>query len=273
MAEAAGEVRYELMRPQQILEARARAPVAYIPIGPLEWHGLHLPYGVDPLHAHVVAVECARATGGVALPMLPLGTETYIEPDRLRHRGFKGHERIIGMDFPAFPLPSLYIEDSAFGVIVHEIIRALKRQEFRVIVLVNGHGAPNQRATLGRIAAEASEPGRVAVMLVGALLDTRVRGHAELRETSYMAGYFPETVDLAALPSLPEPLITYETGVLDQPTCAGEPAADFSICREQDPRYATAAQGREDVASEVRRISQKVRDALAAVAGVPAGQP
>lgn len=103
MAGAAGEVRYEFMRPQQILGARARAPVAYIPIGPLEWHGPHLPYGV----------------------------------------------------------------------------------EFRVIVLVNGHGAPNQRATLGRIAAEASEPGRVAVMLVGALLDTRVRGHAELRETSY----------------------------------------------------------------------------------------
>ncbi len=39
------------------------------------------------------------------------------------------------------------------------------------------------------------------------------------------------------------------------------------------PRYATVAQGRQDVASEVRRISQKVRDALAAVAGVPAGQP
>ncbi len=87
-----------------------------------------------------------------------------------------------------------------------------------------------------------------------------------------MAAYFPETVDLTALPSLPAPVITYETGVLDQPTCAGEPAADFSICREQDPRYATAAQGRADVAGEVQRISKKVRDALVAVAGVKAGQ-
>lgn len=265
------EVRYELMRPQQIIDARARAPVAYVPIGPLEWHAPHLPYGVDPLHAHVVAVECAHAAGGVALPMLPLGTETYIEPDRLRHRGFKGHERIIGMDFPAFPLPSLYIEESAFGVIVREIVRGLKRQAFRVVVLVNGHGAPNHRATLGRIAIEESEPGRVAVLLVGALLDTRVRGHAELRETSYMMAYYPDTVDLAALPPLPAPLITFQTGVLDQPTCAGEPASDFSIRREQDPRYATSAQGREDVTSEVRRITQKVRDALAALEGVPAG--
>ncbi len=265
----ASEVRYELMRPQQIIEARDRAPVAYVPIGPLEWHGPHLPYGVDPLHAHVVALECARENGGVALPMLPLGTETYIVPDRLRHRGFQGHERIIGMDFPAFPLPSLYVEESAFGVIVHEIVQSLKRQAFQVIVLVNGHGAPNHRAALARIVVEESEPGRVAVLLVGALLDTRVRGHAELRETSYMAAYYPDTVDLAALPLLPTPLITYETGVLDQPTCAGQPAADFSICAEQDPRYATAAQGREDVASEVQRISQKVREALAGVSGAP----
>lgn len=263
------EVRYELMRPQQIIDARARAPVAYVPIGPLEWHGPHLPYGVDPLHAHVVAVECARTAGGVALPMLPLGTETYIEPDRLRHRGFQGHERIIGMDFPAFPLPSLYIEESAFGVIVREIVRGLKRQAFRVIVLVNGHGAPNHRVTLGRIAIEESEPGRVAVLLVGALLDTRVRGHAEQRETSYMVAYFPETVNLAALPPLPAPIRTFETGVLDQPTCAGDPAPDFSICPEQDPRYATGAQGREDVAREVRSITAKVGQAVAGLTEAP----
>jgi creatinine amidohydrolase len=259
------EVRYELMRPDQIIAARDRAPVAYLPIGPLEWHGPHLPYGVDPLHAHVVAVECARETGGVALPMLPLGTETYIEPDRLRHRGFQGHERIVGMDFPGFPLPSLYIEESALGVAVRELVKGLKRQQFQVITIVNGHGAPNHRAMLARLANEESEPGRVAVFLTGALLDTRIRGHAELRETAYMVAYFPDTVDLGALPPLPEPIKIKETGVLDQPSLAGTPAPDFSISKEQDPRYATAEQGREDVAGEVRRITAKVRDALTAL--------
>jgi creatinine amidohydrolase len=259
------EVRYERLRPEQIVAARAQAPVAYLPLGPLEWHGPHLPYGVDPLHAHVVAVECARATGGVVLPMLPLGTETYIEPDRLRHRGFRGDERIIGMDFPGFPLPSLYLEESALGVVVREIIRGFKRQAFQVIVIVNGHGAPNQRALLGRLAVEESRPGHVSVLLTGALLDTRIRGHAEIREASYMVAYFPESVDLTALPARPEPLRTYETGILDQPSLAGHPAPDFSIGAEQDPRSATAAQGREDVASETRRITAKVRAALADV--------
>src|SRR3972149_5443961 len=118
----AEEVRYELMRPQQIIAARARASVAYIPIGPMEWQGPH----------------------------------TTTAAERLRPRGFTGTERICGMDYPGFSLPSLYIEESAMGVIVHEIIRALKRQEFRVIVITNGHGATNHRATLQRIAVEQS---------------------------------------------------------------------------------------------------------------------
>ncbi len=32
------------------------------------------------------------------------------------------------------------LKEYAFGVIVHEIVRALKRQNYRVIGLVNGHG-------------------------------------------------------------------------------------------------------------------------------------
>jgi creatinine amidohydrolase len=259
------EVRYEMMRPGQIIEARGRAPVAYLPVGPLEWHGPHLPYGVDPLHAHVLAVACAHETGGVVLPMVPLGTETYIEPERLRHRGFQGHERIIGMDFPGFPLPSLYVEESALGVAVRELVRGLKRQAFRVVVIVNGHGAPNHRNMLNRLAVEESEPGEVAVFLTGALLDTRIRGHAELRETSYMMAYFPGTVDLTALPAPPAPVKTFETGVLDQPSLAGQPAPDFSVSVEQDPRRASAVQGRDDVSAERDRIVAKVRDALTKV--------
>jgi creatinine amidohydrolase len=264
------EIRYEFMRPQQIIAAREKAPIAYVPLGPLEWHGPHLPFGVDMLHAHNMALEAAKLTGGVVLPPLPLGTETLITPERLRDRGFKGHERIIGMDFPGFPLPSLYVEECALGVILNEIVRALKRQLFRVIVLVNGHGGPNHRAMLTRVATEQSEPSRVAVFLTGALLDTHPRGHASLRETSYMLDMCPETVNLSALPPLPTPVRTFEYGILDQPTCAGQPAPDFSICPDEDPRRATAEWGRDAVLKEGQRIAAKVRDALAVVGFSPA---
>ena len=254
--------RYELMRPQQIIEARARAPIAYVPIGPMEWHGPHLPVGMDMLHAYRMALEAARLTGGVVLPPLPLGTETYTDAERLRHRGFTGDERVHGMDYPGFTLPSLYTEESVMGVAVAEVIRVLKRQAFKVIVIVNGHGAPNHRATLQRIATEQSEPGRVAVLLTGYFYDTNYREHAAIGETSFLLAYHPETVDLGALPALPEPLPYVAFGILDRPTIVGEPSPGFAVAAEWDPRHATAGRGRRDVDGEARSIAAKATETL-----------
>lgn len=39
------EVRYHMLRPKQVVDRRRRCPVVYIPIGTLEWHGLHNPLG------------------------------------------------------------------------------------------------------------------------------------------------------------------------------------------------------------------------------------
>ncbi len=261
------EVRYEFMRPQEILAAREKAPVAYLPIGPLEWHAPHLPYGTDMLHAYAMAYEAAREAGGVVLPPLPLGTETYTEPERLRYQGFQGHERVVGVDFPGFPLSSLYIEESALGIIVRELVRGLKRQKFRVIMLVNGHGAPNQRSLFTRLATEESEPGRVIVALTGFRVVTRYRGHAELGETSFILAYHPKSVRLGALPPESRPLRNLEFAVLDGPTCAGQPLPDFTVRADQDPRHATAERGKDDVAYEAHHIALAVQEHLATLRG------
>jgi len=270
------KVHYELMRPQEIVSARDRMPVVYVPIGPMEWHGPHLPLGVDMLHAHAMAVAAVRKTGGVVLPPLPLGTETYTDPERLRHRGFTGHERIHGMDYPGFSVPSLYIEESACGVVIREVILGLKRQGFRVIAMVNGHGATNHRAMLSRLAVEESEPGNVAVLLTGYFYDTRYREHAALGETSCLLAVHPDTVDLSALPA-PQVALDYrEFGILDRATIVGEPTPGFVVCADEDPRRATAAQGRADVDRESDSIAQRVRVALASIDrdhGTPAESP
>jgi creatinine amidohydrolase len=263
----ATQMRYELMRPQEIVAARARAPIAYLPLGPMEWHGPHMAVGMDMLHAHTMALEAARQAGGIVLPPLPLGTETYTDAERLRHRGFTGAERIYGMDYPGFALPSLYIEESAFALIVREVVRGLKRQQFKVIALVNGHGALNHRNTLMRVAAEATEPGRAIVLLAGYLYDGRYREHAAIGETSYLLAYHPEAIDLAALPPLPEPLGYRDYGILDRQTVVGEPSPGFAVAAEHDPRHATAERGRADVAYEAESIARRVTEALAALSG------
>jgi creatinine amidohydrolase len=257
------EVRYEYLRPQQIVAARDKAPVVYIPIGPLEWHGLHLPLGVDMLHAYTVALETARETGGVVLPPLPLGSESILEPDRVVDRGFTKGERIEGMDFPDLIFTSMYIKENAIGIIVREIVNRLKSQGFRVIVIVNGHGAKYHLMSLIRIAVEETEPGKAVVLHALAFdIGPGKGGHAERYETGFMRAYYPETVDLEVLPALPKPLKNTEHGILDGPTCESRPTPDYTVRSEQDPRISKVEEGYMDVSNGVKRISKQVREAL-----------
>jgi len=73
MAENVKEVRYERLRPAQIVAAREACPVAYLPIGTIEWHGRHNPIGVDTLKAHQLAIRCAQVGGGLVFPPLYYG--------------------------------------------------------------------------------------------------------------------------------------------------------------------------------------------------------
>ena len=66
-------VQYELLRPSEVKSLRERCPVAYIPVGSLEWHGVQNPLGTDGLKAHAICCEAALRYGGVVLPALFLG--------------------------------------------------------------------------------------------------------------------------------------------------------------------------------------------------------
>ena len=61
-------VQYEEMFPHEFEAALAKFPVAYVPVGSLEWHGRHLPYGNDALKAHGILVRTAHKYGGVVVP-------------------------------------------------------------------------------------------------------------------------------------------------------------------------------------------------------------
>lgn len=67
------EVRYHMLRPAQIVKRRESCPVAYVPLGNLEWHGVHNPVGADTLQAEGIAIRCAQKGGGLAFPPLYYG--------------------------------------------------------------------------------------------------------------------------------------------------------------------------------------------------------
>ena len=67
------EVRFGYLRPKDMIKRREECPIAYIPLGILEWHGFHNPLGVDSFTSEHLAVLCAKTGGGLAMPPLHWG--------------------------------------------------------------------------------------------------------------------------------------------------------------------------------------------------------
>lgn len=66
------ETRFHRLRPREIRTRREECPVVYVPLGTLEWHGLHNPMGADGIQAEELALRCAR-NGGMVFPTVYYG--------------------------------------------------------------------------------------------------------------------------------------------------------------------------------------------------------
>ncbi len=62
------EVRFDRMVPAEVVARREARNLAYLPVGSLEWHGPHMPFGTDYMTVNHLAQECARRLGGVVFP-------------------------------------------------------------------------------------------------------------------------------------------------------------------------------------------------------------
>jgi creatinine amidohydrolase len=258
-------VQFELLRPGEIVAERARRPLVYVPVGPLEWHSVHLPFGVDALIAQEVARRAAVRTGGVVLPTFFWGTERERSPEMLADLGFDGGEYIVGMDFPANILKSLYVREEYLALLLRELLDRLIGLEYLLIVFVNGHGATNQLGTLKRLSTELSATSPAHVVLANAWSGEELpqSAHAGASETAVIMALYPEAVDLSQLPDLPQPLYSRDWAIVDGETFAGQPTPDFMLRPEADPRTeATPELGRRILASAVDSVVEKVETAL-----------
>jgi creatinine amidohydrolase len=173
-------------------EARlAEASVAYVPIGSLEFHGPHLPLGVDMATAEGVCTAAAHESGGVVLPPVYLANGCLDLPHTL--------------DFD----PALV--EAWTGAVVGQ----LRRRGVRVVVLLTGHGPLDLIHLLKRVARDLGTPESPvyglcwlelnAAGLTGAQTgEPTVIDHASTIETSWMLALTPELVDLTALPDEPQ---------------------------------------------------------------------
>jgi len=206
------EVRYHMLRPAQVVQRRKACPVVYIPIGTLEWHGVHNPLGADTLQADGLAILCARKGGGLVFPPLYFGEN---RSERLMEANAQDRDLIAaGMELPPENFrperqPFSVTEQTLnYNKLLLHILAEADSLGFEVGVLVAGHYPLidharaavvqfNQRRCDGRV-------GMLAWAFVDFLLVKdqyeQAGDHGALWETSHCMALHPQTVDLGVLP-------------------------------------------------------------------------
>jgi creatinine amidohydrolase len=253
------------MFPQEVAAARERNGLVILPIAPVEWHGPHMVMGTDNLLAHAFAAGLARELECPYYPPLFVGTERERSPKQLRSMGFGGDEFIEGMDFPGNAVGSAYFREEVFAALVRDTLRILiESMGFARVVIVNGHGADNQRAVLDRLCGEFNAgaeklrvmwfyPGFPRSVLAGSI------AHAGAEETSLLSAQYEGCVDTSVLPGK-GPLRNLDFAIVDGETFDGKPTRGHTVRRKQDPRYNTNAEwGRRTFARALKEVVEQIR--------------
>ena len=123
----AGEVRIERLLPRDIESAVAASPVVYLPLGTYEWHGQHLPVGLDALTAYGVCCRAARRDGGLVCPPLYYGT---------------------GGGHALYPWNVMMEDDDAIAALLSKTMHRMQAFGIRLLILFSGHFAPAQLAMI-----------------------------------------------------------------------------------------------------------------------------
>nr|CAA9271813.1 Creatinine amidohydrolase [uncultured Armatimonadetes bacterium] len=156
--------------------------VCVLPVGSFEQHGAHLPLATDILCAEFFAGMLADELSAALLPALPFGT-------CMEHGGFRG---------------SVSLRPETLMQILRDVADEVERQQFRVLVVVNGHGGNFALAPVVRDINRRDRP--LKLLLVdwweqaqpgGAAAESAARGldlHAGEMETSVVLAMRPDLV-------------------------------------------------------------------------------
>jgi len=204
------KVLYEELTPQEFRARIAACPIAYLPLGTLEWHGEHLPLGADGIQSRGFFIELAKKTGGIVLPMLFMGPDGCTEGENGALYGMDPWtgEKETGkkirepgqLDGSAYWLP-----DESFLGLLGCIFSQLQRAGFKAVA-AHGHG-PSTAITAKHAQKWLDTYGLTVVNCWGSEYDGEGMGiqvdHAAMNETSLTMALRPELVQMHRLSEIP----------------------------------------------------------------------
>jgi len=190
------KVKYSELRPEEFRQRLAQKPVAYLPLGTLEWHGEHLPLGADAIQSEALMIACAQQFGGIVLPPLFLGPDRRID--------LEDGTYLIGMEYAKSTSPQQPLTGSCYWVsydffkqLLENILEQLKRAGFKS-VFADGHGPSRRTWTEMKPVWEQ----KFGMQLLGIMDDPKsgwnyMTDHAAKNETSITMFVQPSLVDIS----------------------------------------------------------------------------
>ncbi|MDQ1570601.1 MAG: creatinine amidohydrolase [Actinomycetota bacterium] len=179
------EVRAEYLTPAELDDALREASIVYLPLGSIEFHGPHLPVGLDAMNAHGVCVAAAVIGGGVVAPPVYQG---------------------IGGGHSDYPWTIMMRSGDALASQLWDTLERLQDLGVALAVIFTGHFAGEQLDAIDTIAREWSEGGqhRLRVIATGVnRCDSSpiAPDHAGIFETTLLYAIEPELVHVELLPA------------------------------------------------------------------------
>jgi creatinine amidohydrolase len=178
------ERQWEKIYGNRLFELIDERPLAWLPVGVLERHGEHLPWGLDGDKGHLVCVRLAGKFGGVVLPTSNLAGIHGDRSPRQSAREFRESHKRVG-DF-------LFTEDY-LRTFLYQSFDGLANLGFRVIVAYSGHYPDIQTRVLQETAEAytAASGGRTVVIPFWEVLACGEGDHAGKWESSIWAALVP----------------------------------------------------------------------------------
>lgn len=182
---------FENLNPQELDEIIKTEGIIYLPLGTLEWHERHLPFGLDAIISNELCKAACLMTGGCVMPPLFFGTDREHE---VYGKIFHGMDARAGRILPG----SVYfIPQKIFLEFMNQIVKNINDQGFKKLVIVSAHSGPGQQKVLEKLSQE-KYPALKLIVLPGKQFIGGI-DHAGQIETSLMMFLRPKLVRLDKL--------------------------------------------------------------------------
>ena len=177
LIKSGGYLTYRDSFPAELAFQLESRPLAILPWGALEWHGDHLPLGLDGIVAEEFSKRLAQRTGGVLFPTAYLPITTLPNPS------------------------SQDVRTETLRSVLQDTTRSLLRSGFKVALIVSGHYAQGHEWELYEAAERANRQGLkvLAASPLEVLEDDVLLDHAGRWETACLDMFRPDLVRSMAL--------------------------------------------------------------------------